>query len=84
MVLVSDLGMILSIQHLYATFPGQDEDAALASLREKAKAQGLQYVSDTDSRAAGAAHPNGLLWDFGADSLKTYDQLMQVRQRALE
>lgn len=72
------------VKHLYATFPGQDEDAALASLREKTKAQGLQYVSDTDSRAAGAAHPNGLLWDFGADSLKTYDQLMQVRQRALD
>ncbi|MFC3176236.1 zinc-dependent metalloprotease [Undibacterium amnicola] len=71
------------VQHLYATFPGQDEETALANLREKAKARGLQYVSDTDSRAAGAAHPNGLLWDFGADSMKTYDQLMQVRQHAL-
>jgi hypothetical protein len=71
------------IKHLYANFPGQDETQALAQLRQEAKAAGLQYVADSDSRAPGAAHPNGLLWDFGADSIKTYDQLMQVRQRAL-
>lgn len=71
------------IKHLYANFPGQDETQALAKLRQDAKAAGLQYVADSDSRAPGAAHPNGLLWDFGADSIKTYDQLMQVRQRAL-
>ncbi|MBR7800356.1 zinc-dependent metalloprotease [Undibacterium sp. FT137W] len=71
------------IQHLYSNFPGQNETLALANLRAKAKASGLQYVADSDSRAPGAAHPNGLLWDFGADSLQTYDQLMQVRQRAL-
>lgn len=71
------------IKHLYATFPGQDEAQALAQLRQQAKAAGLQYVSDSDSRSPGAAHPNGLLWDFGADSMKTFDQLMQVRQRAL-
>lgn len=71
------------IKHLYANFPGQDETQALAKLRQDAKAAGLQYVADSDSRSPGAAHPNGLLWDFGTDSIKTYDQLMQVRQRAL-
>ncbi|MFZ6798851.1 zinc-dependent metalloprotease [Undibacterium sp. Di24W] len=71
------------IQHLYANFPGQNEDEALAKLRVAAKAAGLQYVSDTDSRSPGAAHPNGLLWDLGADSVKSYDHLMAVRQRAL-
>jgi hypothetical protein len=72
------------IKHLYANFPGQNEEQALATLRSEAKAAGLQYVADSDSRAPGAAHPNGLLWDFGADSVKTYDQLMTVRQRALD
>lgn len=72
------------IKHLYANFPGQDEAQALAALRSEAKAAGLQYVADSDSRSPGAAHPNGLLWDFGADSMKTYDQLMTVRQRALD
>jgi hypothetical protein len=72
------------IKHLYANFPGQDEAQALAALRSEAKAAGLQYVADSDSRSPGAAHPNGLLWDFGSDSMKTYDQLMTVRQRALD
>ncbi len=72
------------IQHLYANFPGQKEEDALAKLRMEAKAKGLQYVADSDARSPGAAHPHGLLWDFGADSIKTYEQLMAVRQRALE
>ncbi len=72
------------IQHLYGTFPGQDEQQALAQLRVKAKAAGLQYVGDADSRPTASMHPNGLLWDYGADSLKTFDQLMAIRRHALD
>jgi hypothetical protein len=72
------------IKHLYATFPGQDEAQALEKLRAEAHAHGLRYVGDNDSRPAGSSHPNGLLWDFGADSMKAYDHLMAVRKRALE
>ena len=71
------------IQHLYVNFPGQNEDEALAQLRVAAKAAGLHYVADADSRSPGAVHPHGLLWDVGADSIKSYDHLMAVRQRAL-
>lgn len=72
------------IGHLYSTFPSQDEAAALENMRVQAKAAGLEYVGDNDSRPSGAVHPNGLLWDFGTDSIKSYDQLMAVRKRALE
>lgn len=72
------------IQHVYGTFPGQDEQQALAQLRMKAKAAGLQYVGDADSRPVASMHPNGLLWDYGADSLKTFDQLMAIRRHALD
>jgi len=41
-------------------------------------------VSDNDSRSPGASHPNGLLWDFGPDSLKTWDQLGAIRRRTLD
>ena len=71
------------IQHLYSTFPNQNEEQALAKLREKVKADGLKYVSDSDSRSPGATHKDGLLWEFGGDSLKTFDQLMAVRKQAL-
>lgn len=72
------------IKHLYANFPGQDEQQALAKLREDARAAGLQYVGDADSRPSASMHPNGLLWDFGPDSIATYDKLMKIRRAALD
>lgn len=71
-----------AIAHIYGEFP--DQEQALAQLRSKAKAAGLSYVADTDSRSLGAVHPDGLLWDVGADSIQSFDHLMQVRQTALQ
>ncbi len=71
-----------AIAHVYGEFP--DQEQALAQLRSKAKAAGLRYVADTDSRSPGAMHPEGLLWDVGTDSLQSFDHLMQVRQKALQ
>ncbi|WP_342118692.1 zinc-dependent metalloprotease [Pseudoduganella sp. OTU4001] len=74
------------VKHVYGDFgsdPGAEAEA-LAKLRSDARGAGLQYVSDGDSRAPGAAHPNGLLWDFGPDTLKTWDQLGAIRRRALD
>ncbi|HEY0588230.1 MAG TPA: zinc-dependent metalloprotease [Pseudoduganella sp.] len=73
------------VKHIYGDFgSGEAETAALAKLRSEARAAGLQYVSDEDARAPGASHPNGLLWDFGPDTLKTWDQLGAIRRRALD
>lgn len=73
------------VKYVYGDFGGGEaEAAALAKLRSDARAAGLQYVSDNDARAPGASHPNGLLWDFGPDSLKTWDQLGAIRRRALD
>lgn len=73
------------VKYVYGDFgSGETEAAALAKLRSDARAAGLQYVSDNDARSPGASHPNGLLWDFGPDSLKTWDQLGAIRRRALD
>ena len=73
------------VKYVYGDFGGgAQEQAALAKLRADAKAAGLLYSSDQDDRTAGASHPDGLLWDFGPDTLKTWDQLGAVRQRALQ
>ncbi len=72
------------VQHAYGQFKPEEEAAKLAALRAQARARGFDYVSDPDARSNGAVHSNGLLWDFGGDTLKTYDQLMTVRQRALQ
>jgi hypothetical protein len=70
------------VKYIYGQFA--DEEAALGRLRAEAKAKGMQYVSDADARTPGSVHPNGLLWDFGPDSLKTWDQLGAIRSKALE
>lgn len=73
------------VKYIYGDYgSGEAEASALAKLRSDARAAGLQYVSDEDSRAPGVSHPNGLLWDFGPDTLKTWDQLGAVRRRALD
>ena len=71
------------VKHVYGQFPG-DEQAALARLRAEARAAGLEYTGDSDARSSGSVHPQGLLWDFGPDSIKTWDALSAVRRRALE
>jgi hypothetical protein len=73
------------VNYIYGDFgSGEQEQAALAKLRADARAAGMLYSSDQDDRTPGASHPDGLLWDFGPDTLKTWDQLGAVRQRALQ
>ncbi|MES2130631.1 MAG: zinc-dependent metalloprotease [Pseudomonadota bacterium] len=72
------------VKHAYGQFAPQDEAASLARLRADIRAKGFDYVSDVDARSNGSAHPNGLLWDFGPDTNKSWDQLMAVRQKALQ
>ncbi len=71
------------VRHVYGEFAG-DEQAALAQLRREAQAAGLTYVGDADARSPGAAHPHGLLWDFGPDIVQSWDSLSAVRKRALD
>lgn len=71
------------VAHGYAQFAPGAEAAALAKLRADIAAAGFRYVSDADARAPGDAEPDGLLWDFGPDTLKSFDDLLAVRRKAL-
>lgn len=63
----------------------QDLDAdGLAKLRANVRAAGMAYVADPDARANGSSHSEGLLWDFGPNTLDTYDHLLKVRRKALD
>lgn len=70
------------VKHAYADF-GADDIGALAQLRRDAAAAGLAYFNDADARSPGMAHPDALLWDYGTNSLATFDLLLDVRRRAL-
>jgi hypothetical protein len=72
------------VAHAYAQFPPGEEAASLAKLRADIAKAGFHYVSDPDARAPGDAEPDGLLWDFGPDTLKSFDTLLAVRRKALD
>jgi hypothetical protein len=73
-----------AIKHAYLQVPPEQEASALAALRAEARAAGLKFVSDQDSRDGNSAHPDGQLWDFGPDALKTFDDLLAIRRVALD
>jgi len=73
-----------TVAYAYQDFPDDvDANAGRASIMAETMASGLKYVSDEDSRAVGTAHPDGNLWDNGADALQELEHLMQVRAYAL-
>jgi hypothetical protein len=72
------------VAHAYEQFPAGQEESSLAALRAGIAKAGYEFISDEDSRAPGASHPDGLLWDFGGDTQKTFDLLMSARHHALE
>ncbi len=62
----------------------QTEEDLLDGILQDAQEQGLLYVTDRDARPAGAAHPEGHLWDNGADAVEALDREMNVRDVALD
>jgi len=72
------------VAHAYGQFPPAQEAASLAKLRADIAKAGFRYMSDPDARAPGDAEPDGLLWDSGPDTLKTFDALLAVRRKALD
>ena len=69
----------------YAQFaPGTSEDAELDRIVREGVAKGMLYISDSDARPAGAAHPLANLWDNGADPTAMLRHEMQVRRIGLD
>jgi hypothetical protein len=68
----------------YQDFPdgadaGEERDRIIA----ETIASGLKYVADSDARDVGTAHPDGNLWDNGADAIEELEHLLKVRDFAL-
>ena len=63
---------------------GQSEAALLDRILQEADERGLHYVTDRDARPAGAAQPEGNLWDNGTDMVDALEREMNVREVALD
>jgi hypothetical protein len=74
-----------STVYSYAQFPaGANEDAELDKIVRDGIAAGMLYISDSDARPAGAAHPLANLWDNGPDPVAMLKHEMQVRRIGLD
>ena len=73
-----------AIQYGYSHFaPGTSESAALAALVAEGVASNYWFVADDDARPVGSMHPQGSLWDNGADAVAMLREQIEVRRIAL-
>ncbi len=70
---------------LYAEFSeSTNETEQLEVLIAEASLSGLLYIADLDARSVGTAQPQAAVWDNGNDPIAELDNVMQVRQLALQ
>jgi hypothetical protein len=62
---------------------GARTDAEARPMLAQARAQGLRFVSDSDSRPLGSAHPEGAIWDDFSDAVAELRRMMEVRRVAV-
>jgi hypothetical protein len=73
-----------AVKFAYAQFPaGGDETAQLEQIVQEGVKAGMHYITDSDARPAGAAHPLANLWDNGSDPIAMLKHEMEVRRIGL-
>lgn len=73
-----------AIRYGYAQFPSRaDEAAELEKILREGAANGMLFISDSDTRPPSAAHPLSNLWDNGSDPVARLRHEMQVRRIGL-
>jgi hypothetical protein len=75
----------LTVQYSYGNPPaGISEKAYLDSIINAAELQNLQFISDSDARAASGAHADAHLWDGGSSAVTELEHMLEVRQVAMQ
>jgi uncharacterized protein DUF4953/uncharacterized protein DUF5117 len=76
---------VQTVRYAYTEFPpGADERAGLEAILAENREKGYLYLSDDDTRPAGAAHPLAAMWDNGADPIVRLRHELAVRRIALD
>lgn len=71
----------VSVAYLYGDAPeGTSEADYLKNVLEKAGKEGLIFITDSDARARGGAHPYAHLWDNGKNAAEALMDVMDIRQ----
>lgn len=74
----------VTVAYSYSDIPtGVDETQALRKLLETAQANGLRYITDSDARAIGGAHPTAHLWDNGKNASEELEAVISLRKHGM-
>ena len=74
-----------TVLYAYQDFPdGVDRAKGRLDILHETFRQGFKYVADMDSRSVSTSHPDGNLWDNGADAIVELEHLLRVREIALQ
>ncbi len=69
----------------YQDFPGTvEEEDSLKAILEKARTEGLRFLSDRDARGEGSAHPHTHLWDNSPDAVAELERTITIRRHLLK
>ncbi len=72
------------VRYGYTHFPDSVNEAeALADILSEMRRAGYGFITDSDARPAGGAHPDAHLWDNLADPVEALRSQMAVRETAL-
>ncbi len=75
----------VAIRFGYTDFPaGTQEAEALHAILNESYQEGIPFISDQDARPLGSAHPYAHLWDNGKNPVDELNNMLEVRQVALE
>lgn len=75
----------VTVAYAYSDFPeGTNEKEALNAIIDQSAAAGHRFISDSDARPLGGAHPKAHLWDNGVVATQELARLMDIRKKALE
>jgi hypothetical protein len=73
-----------TVLYAYQDFPDDvDTAAARRAIMDETIKLGYKYVANDDSRSISMAHPDGNVWDNGADAIAELDHILRLRARAL-
>ena len=71
------------VKYGYADVPAAQEAEFLAQVLGENNQLGLEFISDSDARAKGGAHPTAHLWDNGGDPITELKRILDIRQQAM-
>ena len=76
---------MLAVEYGYQDFPkGTNEELALEEIIQRGIQSGMTFITDSDSRPAGSAHPGSHLWDNGKDPVVELENLINIRKVSLD